>query len=142
MRDLVEWSEFSIVTSNLASTDSESDFSSASSDTHAASAEQDGSDEKAELTPATEAERIELPQPDAENITVLTDKLPNKPILPWNRYDSPWEESAAEHSTDSDSGEKQEEEENHARPLTDAGETPEDLEAIESESESESDEVD
>lgn len=40
--------------------------------------------------------RIELPEPDAENITVLTHKLPNKPILPWNRYDSPWEESEAE----------------------------------------------
>ena len=40
--------------------------------------------------------RIELPQPDAENITVLTDKLPNKPILPWNRYDSPWEGSESE----------------------------------------------
>lgn len=37
--------------------------------------------------------RIELPEPDAENITVLTRKLPNKPILPWNRYDSPWRDS-------------------------------------------------
>lgn len=40
--------------------------------------------------------RIEIPEPDAENITVLTHKLPNKPILPWNHYDSPWEESEAE----------------------------------------------
>ncbi|MDY6782464.1 MAG: hypothetical protein SW833_07930 [Cyanobacteriota bacterium] len=31
-----------------------------------------------------------LPQPDPDNITVLTNKLPDKPILPWNRYDSPW----------------------------------------------------
>jgi hypothetical protein len=44
----------------------------------------------------TQETRIELPQPDAENITVLTDKLPNKPILPWNRYDSPWEGSESE----------------------------------------------
>lgn len=36
--------------------------------------------------------RITLPEPDENNITVLTKKLPNKPILPWNRYDSPWEE--------------------------------------------------
>lgn len=36
---------------------------------------------------------IALPEPDAENITVLTDKLPNTPILPWNHYDSPWKES-------------------------------------------------
>ena len=47
-------------------------------------------------TQETQETRIELPQPDAENITVLTDKLPNKPILPWNRYDSPWEGSESE----------------------------------------------
>ncbi|ACK69750.1 hypothetical protein PCC7424_1303 [Gloeothece citriformis PCC 7424] len=40
-----------------------------------------------------ETVRIELPEPDAENITVLSHKLPNKPILPWNHYDSPWEDS-------------------------------------------------
>lgn len=40
--------------------------------------------------------RIEIPEPDADNITVLTHKLPNKPILPWNHYDSPWEESDTE----------------------------------------------
>lgn len=34
-----------------------------------------------------------LPEPDNDNITVLTSKLPNEPILPWNRYDSPWLES-------------------------------------------------
>ncbi len=36
--------------------------------------------------------RIELPEPDTDNITVLSHKLPNTPILPWNHYDSPWEE--------------------------------------------------
>ncbi len=37
-------------------------------------------------------EHLEIPEPDAENITVFTHNLPNKPILPWNHYDSPWEE--------------------------------------------------
>jgi len=27
---------------------------------------------------------------DLDNITVLTRKLPNRPILPWNHFDSPW----------------------------------------------------
>jgi hypothetical protein len=59
----------------------------------------------AEQAIATETHevRIELPQPDAENITVLTDKLPNKPILPWNRYDSPWEEAESEPDATADS---------------------------------------
>lgn len=35
-------------------------------------------------------QRIALPKPDAKNITVLTSKLPNEPILPWHHYDSPW----------------------------------------------------
>lgn len=45
---------------------------------------------------------IRLPEPDNENITVLTHQLPNDPILPWNRYDSPWlaEESLAEEGTE------------------------------------------
>ncbi|MGF1499658.1 MAG: hypothetical protein ACFB8W_22965 [Elainellaceae cyanobacterium] len=34
--------------------------------------------------------RVSLPQPDAENITVLTKALPNEPILPWHHFDSPW----------------------------------------------------
>lgn len=37
--------------------------------------------------------RVQLPEPDMENITVLTRELPNEPILPWHRYDSPWLES-------------------------------------------------
>ncbi len=45
-----------------------------------------------------ELDDFKLPDPDPDNITVLTNKLPNKPILPWNRYDSPGkeEEDAAE----------------------------------------------
>ncbi|MDJ1175596.1 hypothetical protein [Roseofilum capinflatum] len=34
--------------------------------------------------------KVNLPEPDQDNITVLTNKLPKGPILPWNRYDSPW----------------------------------------------------
>jgi hypothetical protein len=57
--------------------------------------------EQAETTSTeTQTNRIDLPQPDADNITVLTDKLPNKPILPWNRYDSPWEDSETEATTE------------------------------------------
>jgi hypothetical protein len=39
---------------------------------------------------ATAKKVVRLPKPDIENITVLTRELPNDPILPWNRYDSPW----------------------------------------------------
>jgi hypothetical protein len=33
---------------------------------------------------------LRLPKPDPANITVLTPNLPNKPILPWSHFDSPW----------------------------------------------------
>ncbi|MGK7900358.1 MAG: hypothetical protein AB4352_02890 [Hormoscilla sp.] len=33
--------------------------------------------------------KIVVGKPDYWNITTLTDKLPNTPILPWNHYDSP-----------------------------------------------------
>lgn len=39
---------------------------------------------------------LTLPKPDPDNITVLTRNLPNKPILPWNHYDSPWEDAQVE----------------------------------------------
>lgn len=38
--------------------------------------------------------RVALPKPDTSNITVLTESLPNEPILPWHRFDSPWLEKA------------------------------------------------
>jgi hypothetical protein len=41
---------------------------------------------------------LDLPEPDPDNITVLSKKAPNRPILPWNRYDSPWDEADAESS--------------------------------------------
>lgn len=31
-----------------------------------------------------------IPEPDKENITVLSSELPNSPILPWHHFDSPW----------------------------------------------------
>lgn len=40
-----------------------------------------------------EEPKIKLPEPDLDNITVLTENLPNKPILPWNRYESGWDEN-------------------------------------------------
>lgn len=50
--------------------------------------------------------RVVLPEPDASNITVLTESLPNEPVLPWHHFDSPWLEpdsdelSEADQSTD------------------------------------------
>lgn len=41
-------------------------------------------------------EHLTLPEPDPDNITVLTRNLPNKPILPWSHYDSPWQEAEDE----------------------------------------------
>lgn len=37
-------------------------------------------------------EGFQLPEPDLDNVTVLTDSLPNNPIIPWHHYDSPWED--------------------------------------------------
>lgn len=65
---------------------------------------------------ATE-KRVALPKPDTNNITVLTENLPNDPILPWHHFDSPWlekEETTAEEtpvedstpSSDDDGGEQ------------------------------------
>lgn len=39
--------------------------------------------------------RVSLPKPDINNITVLTENLPNEPILPWHRFTSPWLEKDA-----------------------------------------------
>lgn len=56
---------------------------------------------------AVDPPKTPLPEPDNDNITVLTSKLPNEPILPWNRYDSPWLESEAS-ETSKESPEPQE----------------------------------
>lgn len=34
-------------------------------------------------------QKVQLPEPNADNIAVLAHNLPNKPILPWNHFDSP-----------------------------------------------------
>jgi hypothetical protein len=58
-----------------------------------------------ESPPEEQLEHLELPKPDSENITVFTHNLPNKPILPWNRYDSPWEEDEKETTTTNEESE-------------------------------------
>lgn len=40
--------------------------------------------------------RVALPEPDVNNITVLTESLPNEPVLPWHHFDSPWLDRDAE----------------------------------------------
>ena len=48
--------------------------------------------------------RVALPEPDVSNITVLTESLPNEPVLPWHHFDSPWlERDEAATSAESDS---------------------------------------
>ena len=49
-----------------------------------------------ELDNDRSGKRLNLPEPDPDNITVLTRNLPNKPILPWHHYDSPWSEANEE----------------------------------------------
>lgn len=44
----------------------------------------------------TRSGKVVVGKPDYWNITTLTDKLPNTPILPWNHYDSPWENPEVE----------------------------------------------
>lgn len=46
-----------------------------------------GSDQVPDASPD---KRVILPKPDTNNITVLTESLPNEPILPWHHFDSPW----------------------------------------------------
>ncbi|NJL47830.1 MAG: hypothetical protein HC929_10540 [Leptolyngbyaceae cyanobacterium SM2_5_2] len=63
-------------------------------------------DEQAEADSEGSEKRVCLPKPDVNNITVLTESLPNEPILPWHHFDSPWlekeDETDAENSqTDS-----------------------------------------
>lgn len=55
-----------------------------------------------ETSGGSEPKRVTLPEPDPDNITVLTNKLPNKPILPWNHYDSPWKEEEEGEETETE----------------------------------------
>lgn len=43
-----------------------------------------------DLADTVPEKRVALPKPDVNNITVLTENLPNEPILPWHHFDSPW----------------------------------------------------
>lgn len=52
---------------------------------------------------------LTLPEPDPDNITVLTRNLPNSPILPWNHYDSPWREAETEDSDGDESTDERDE---------------------------------
>lgn len=54
-------------------------------------------------------EQLDLPEPDLDNITVLTSNLPNKPILPWHHYDSPWSEKQAQQLKESEIAQKHQE---------------------------------
>jgi hypothetical protein len=65
--------------------------------------QQSSKDQQIDSSDANPPEGIHLPEPDLENITVLTHSLPNTPILPWNRYDSPWDEAESDPSSDSTS---------------------------------------
>ncbi|HIK44539.1 MAG TPA: hypothetical protein IGR64_06575 [Leptolyngbyaceae cyanobacterium M65_K2018_010] len=53
-----------------------------------------------EQTDAGSEKRVYLPKPDVNNITVLTESLPNEPILPWHHFDSPWLEKAVEQGSE------------------------------------------
>ncbi|MBW4482144.1 MAG: hypothetical protein KME14_06350 [Tildeniella torsiva UHER 1998/13D] len=46
--------------------------------------------------------RVALPEPDVSNITVLTESLPNEPVLPWHHFDSPWLERDGEAAGDAE----------------------------------------
>jgi hypothetical protein len=95
--------------------------------------QQSSKDQQSDSSEANPPESIRLPEPDLENITVLTHSLPNTPILPWNRYDSPWDEAESEQSPDSTS-------ESETKSKAD-GEDTENLDKVkEQESESESEE--
>jgi hypothetical protein len=50
---------------------------------------------------------LRLPKPDPANITVLTRNLPNKPIIPWTHFDSPWLDGEDNASPESETQESQ-----------------------------------
>lgn len=57
---------------------------------------EDAPDSGSEQTTSAVSKCVRLPEPDTDNITVLTHALPNEPILPWHHYDSPWLNSSPE----------------------------------------------
>lgn len=48
--------------------------------------------------------RVALPEPDVSNITVLTESLPNEPVLPWHHFDSPWLDRDGETAGEAEDG--------------------------------------
>ena len=76
-----------------------------------------------QISEAPSDKQISLPEPDTENITVLTKELPNEPILPWHRFDSPWLEGDEKDKSDT---EKSDTEPNSASTQTEAKDSLED----------------
>ena len=72
-------------------------------------------------------EHLTLPEPDPDNITVLTRNLPNTPILPWNHYDSPWSDPEAE-TTDPEADHSEQDTENLEESDTTQASAPEGVE--------------
>ncbi|MEA5449927.1 hypothetical protein VB780_15210 [Leptolyngbya sp. CCNP1308] len=62
--------------------------------------------------------RVVLPEPDASNITVLSESLPNEPVLPWHHFDSPWLERDGEAESDEETALDAEAEAEPAEQLT------------------------
>jgi hypothetical protein len=77
-------------------------------------------------------EHLTLPEPDPDNITVLTHNLPNKPILPWNHYDSPWQEAQEEDTDASETASQADELNDHAEDATPESVEPQNLDEKES----------
>lgn len=80
---------------------------------------------------------VNLPKPDPANITVLTPKLPNKPILPWTQFDSPWleeegEEASTQQETSAENQDNQSEVSADSQKLAQANEKPTEPSAMDS----------
>jgi hypothetical protein len=69
--------------------------------------------------PKSRGKDLRLPKPDPANITVLTRNLPNKPILPWTHFDSPWLDGEENTSEEAESQEKETQESQNSEQLTD-----------------------
>lgn len=74
-------------------------------------------------------ENLCIPEPDKENITVLSSELPNSPILPWHHFDSPWIDEDAESAEAADDVSDAEESSTEAVPVEECPASP--VEAVE-----------
>ncbi len=78
-------------------------------------------DDQAEVGSDGSEKRVCLPKPDVNNITVLTESLPNEPILPWHHFDSPWlekDDAAAEEAAQAESERSETAEDDAVQQLT------------------------